>query len=133
MLYDLSDGPPPPGSLLESVFLLIAKRRQEAQFFATKILMEAAIIPHVKDQGDVLAKTYEAYRDAMFPFLAGETKRAAKSTKKQLEQWTKTGPLRVRPLWRPQDSSGLISRLKRGAAKVEQQEAERRKVPHKRI
>jgi len=133
MLYDLADSPPPRRSLQESVFLVIAKRRQEAQFFSAKMLMEAVLAPHIKDGGDVLGKTYEAFKDSMFPFLSGSAKREAKKNKEMLDHWANKGPMRVKALWRPKDSSGLISKLKRGAERVKQSEEQRRKAPHKRI
>jgi len=133
MLYDLADGPPPPGSLVESVFLVIAKRRQEAQFFQAKMIMEASLAAHVEKGGEILDKTYRAFKDSMFPFLAGSEKREAKKQKKLLDSWTKGGPMKVKPLWRPKDSSALISKLKRGAERTKQDEELRRRVPHKRI
>ncbi len=46
MLYDLASEPPPPGSLLGSVFTFITERRQEAEYFKTKALIAASLAAH---------------------------------------------------------------------------------------
>jgi hypothetical protein len=132
MMYDLADGPPPSGSLQESIFLIIAKRRQEAVFFQGKMLMEAMLAPHVEDAVKMMSKSYEAFKDSMLPFLAGETSRASKKTRELLKHWTGRGPMRVRVIAPPKDNT-ISSALKRGAERIRQSEESRRKVPHKRI
>lgn len=132
MLYDTAGGPPEPGSLLESVFLLMAKKRREAEFFRTKLLVEAMLAPHAEDSGG-LNKALDAYRAAMFPFLESEQEREAAETKKLLDHWVSRKAFRVKPLWRASDSRGIVSRLRRGAERVKMIEESRKRTRHRRI
>lgn len=131
MMYDLAAEPPPSGSLLESLFLIVAKRRQEAQFLSTKLILEGVREAHVEQSG--VADTFKAYLDAMFPYLEAETVSADEDAKKMLDKWTSKVALRVKPIWRAQDNKGLVSKLRRGAERVKQGEALRRKYRHRRI
>jgi hypothetical protein len=131
MLYDLASEPPRPGSLLESVFILLAKRRQEADYYQTKVLMMASLAPHMEDNKG-LQEALEQYRDAMFPFLEDEAKKTDRSSKEVLKQWTRHA-LKIRPLWRAKDNHALVSRLRKGAELVKKAETDRRQRKHRRI
>lgn len=113
--------------------MIIAKRRQEATFYQAKMMMEAILAPHIEGAGALAAKSYEAFKDSMLPFLAGESKKATKQTKELLKHWAEKGPMRVKAMWKPRDATSMFSKLKRGAEKVKQQEEQRRRNPHKRI
>jgi hypothetical protein len=132
MLYDMAGGPPEPGSLLESVCTLMAKKRRESEFFRTKLLIEAILAPHTEDSGN-LNKALDAYREAMFPFLETERKREAIQTKKLLHHWVGKKAFRIRPIWRAHESKGVVSRLRRGAERVRKIEESRRLIRHRRI
>jgi hypothetical protein len=123
MLYDLAQAPPEPGSLLESVLLIVAKRRQEAEWLGTKCLMLANMAEHLK--GDALQKIVDVYTDTMFPFLGKHTQERDKLAKKAVKAWTGVGPLRVKPLWLNRDQRAVQSRLRRTAAKLQEQERKR--------
>ena len=99
MLYDLADGPPEPGTLLESLFILVTKRRMEAQYLGTRVLMEAVLAPHVKE--NTLSKTNKMYLDSMFPHLRKDRKDKDVSAKEALKHWTSRGPMRVTALDSP--------------------------------
>ena len=58
MLYDLYGRPPPAGSLLESVFMVLAKRRQEQELLRTRVLVEAVLAPHVEKKGPGLSEAF---------------------------------------------------------------------------
>lgn len=116
MLYDLAREPPEPGTLLESVFLLIAKMRQESRFLETRLLVEAALRPHVEDSNS-FQKAYQDYTDSLFPFAAKDRRKESQSVKEALGQWTSHKALRVRPIGGGSGKS-LHSRLKRAAGKV---------------
>lgn len=132
MLYELYDRPPEPGSLLESVFAIISKRRREAEYYKTKVLVSAILADKVDDGGQRLQEALDLYRDSLFPYLASETTKKDKAAKKLLKQWT-SKILKIRPLWRAQDHKGLISRLRRGAQKVRESEKLRRDRRHLRL
>lgn len=131
MLYDLASEPPRPGSLLESVFLIMTKRRQEAEYFKTKSLI-AASLPISESGAKMLNEALDEYRSRLFPFLAEEKKKLDKDTKKALKQWTDK-VLKIRPLWRAQDNKGVVSRLRKGAERTRKAEDLRRKHRHQRI
>ena len=132
MLYELSGQSPEPGSLLESIFVMIAKRRQEAEYYKTKTLVAAILADKIDDGGRRLSEAMDLYRDSLFPYLASETTKRDRVTKKLLKQWT-SKVLKIRPLWRAQDNKGLVSRLRKGAEKVRKSEELRRKRPHLRL
>jgi len=117
---------------LESVFILLAKRRQEADYYQTKVLMMASLAPHVEDGNKSLQESLERYRSALFPFLADESKKADQDSKKVLKQWTRHA-LKIRPLWRAKENHALVSRLRKGKELVEKAELDRRQRKHRRI
>lgn len=130
MLYDLSEGPPEPGSLLESVFILISKRRQEAEFYKTIAIVKATVS---KDGSDDLRDSLMEYGRRIFPFLERQEVKTEDMAKKVLEQWTSHKALKIEPLFRPRDGRGVASKLRKGAERVKMAEELRRKMRHKRI
>lgn len=134
MLYDLADGPPAPGSLLESLYLLTAKRRQEAELRKTEALAMAAAAPHMKDGGKLLSDALEEYRKVLMPFLASVRDAKEKNQKALLEHWTEKRAFKVRPL-SPfgGDHHKVVSKLRKGVEKVRASEERRRTTPHRRI
>jgi hypothetical protein len=134
MMYDLADGPPLPGSPLESVYLLTAKRRQEAELRKTEALAMAAAAPHLKDGGKLLTDALTEYRNVLMPFLASVEKSKEADHRALLKHWTDKRAFVVRPL-SPYggDHQKVVSRLRRGAEKVRAAENLRRSRPHRRI
>jgi hypothetical protein len=133
MLYDLAGGPPAPGSLLESVFLLTAKRRQEAEYYKTSALI-AGNLAAAGGDASVLKDALMSYRDSVFPFLSAAKVKEAEETKETLKKWTQDiTAMKIKPLWRAHDHKALVSKLRKGKEKVVQLEEERRKRRHRRI
>lgn len=134
MLYDLASGPPEPGSLLESVFLLISLRRREAELFQTEAII-TAVLAAGSDKFEPVEQALKAYKDAMFPFLEAEKTKRADLAKKALEQWTSHRAFRIRPLWqvggRPQKR--MASQLKKSAERTQKAEELRKKKRHTRL
>lgn len=136
MLYDLAQTPPEQGSLLESLFLVLTKRRQEQQFLALRVLVEATLAPHLEGKSKI-SETFSDFVDAMFPYLEGE-KDSSTSTENlmqaALKQWTGHPALRVKPLWNTKDGPRRFkSSLVRGKEKVEERERMRREGIMRRI
>jgi len=131
MHYDLAKEPPRPETLLESVFILITKKRQEAEYFRTKSLV-ASNLATTEAGVKLLNEALDEYRSRLFPFLSGEKNKLDKTTKQALKQWTRK-VLKIRPLWRAQDNKGLVSRLRKGAERTRKAEGLRRKHRHQRI
>ena len=125
------DGPPDPGSLLESALLLLTKKRMEAKYFETRLLVEAILAPHTEGNG--LQEAMENYTDAMFPFLAKQRTSKEEQAKACMKQWVDHKVLKVTPIYRPSDHKRFASRLKRGAENIKKQEAERKATSHRRI
>jgi hypothetical protein len=134
MLYDLADGPPLPGSPLESIYLLTAKRRQEAELRKTEALAMAAAAPHLKDGGKLLSDALAEYRNVLMPFLAAGEKSKEADHRALLEHWTEKRAFVVRPL-SPYggDHKKVVSKLRRGVERVRAAENLRRVKPHRRI
>lgn len=134
MLYDLADGPPLPGSPLESVYLLTAKRRQEAELRRTEALAMAAAAPHLKEGGKLLSDALAEYRKVLMPFLEASEKSKEVDQKELLKHWTDKRAFKVRPL-SPfgGDHQKVVSKLRRGAERVKAAENLRRVKPHRRI
>jgi hypothetical protein len=133
MLYDLASAPPERGSLLESLFLVLSKRRQEQEFLKTRVLAEAMLAPHIEGKGR-LTETFDDYANAMFPYLQSEKEKKEKLAADALKQWTDQKVLKVRPLWRAKEGArGLKSRLALGAERVKNAEEARRTGKLRRI
>lgn len=133
MLYDLAQAPPEQGSLLESVLLIISKRRQEQEFLKTRVLVEATLAPHLEGESKV-SETFKDYMDTMFPYLGEERDTKETLAKQALDHWVGKGPLRVRPLWQSAEKPRRIrSALQRGAEKVREIEKMRREGRLKRM
>jgi hypothetical protein len=131
MLYDIIDGPPEPGSLLESVLMILSKRRLESTYFANRMLAHAVLAPHTG--GDGLKDAMEEYTNSMFPFLAEHRSERERLARKALEHWTSKKALKVTPMFRPVDRKKFVSRLRRGAENVAKAEELRRRMKHRRI
>lgn len=99
MLYNLASGPPEPGTLLESIFLLVTRLRQESRYLETRLLVEALL--SAKTEGNSLQDSYNQYTDAMFPFAAATRDKNKKKAKKVMEEWVGKKALRVRALADP--------------------------------
>jgi hypothetical protein len=132
MLYDQSVALPQSGSPLESVFILLAKRRQEVEYYRTKLMVASNLAPHSEEGAKMLTGAWDDYRDAVFPFLAGQRAKKDVEAKKVLDWWGKR-MLKIRPLWRANERKGLVSKLRKGMERVRESEKLRRRFPHRRI
>ena len=133
MLYEKTVQIPEPGSLLESILLLVILRRREAELCQTEALVTAAAAAHT-GQYDLISKTFKSYKNALLPFLETEKKKTEDEIKKALNQWIEGGPLKVRPLWMaPRESRKFHSTLRKTAERVKEMEAERKRSRYTRI
>ncbi len=87
MWFEKASGPPPQGSLLESLFTMVLVERKRAELLATRALVQASI-PAGKD-ADPAIDAYQKYVDAMFPFLEKATDTDADDQKKNLAEFVK--------------------------------------------
>jgi hypothetical protein len=132
MLYDQSSEMPASGSPLESVFLLLAKRNKETEYYRTKLMVAATLAPHSEEGAKMLSGAWEDYRDSIFPFLEAQRTKKDVEAKKVLDWWGKR-MLKIRPLWRANERRGIVSRLRKGMERVKASELQRRHRHHRRI
>jgi hypothetical protein len=134
MLYDLASGPPAPGSLLESIFLLISVRRREAELAQTQTII-TAIVGAAAGNCEAIEASLKEYRDAMFPFLESERTKRAVMAKEALEQWTAHTAFKIRPLWTAHAGGAkkVYSQLRKSAERTQQAEEKRQHTKHTRI
>ncbi len=67
--YDMHEGPPAQHTPLESLFILIALRRMEAELLATRAIVHASLTN--ESNVDPIVKAYKEYADKALPFLSG--------------------------------------------------------------
>lgn len=96
IVYDMQHEPPPPGSPLESVMILVWQMRQDIEYYATRVLVQAAI--DIEDNGKAVQDAWKAYTDVFFPQVKGKRDRGDKAALASLMKEVKKGGLRVRPL-----------------------------------
>lgn len=134
MLYDLASGPPEPGSLLESVFLLISLRRRESELFQTEALI-TAILGAGTDKFEPIEEALKAYKNSVFPFLEAERMKRSDMAKAALKQWTSHVAFRVKPLWTAYtgQEKKMHSQLRKSAERTRLAEEMRRKKRHTRL
>jgi hypothetical protein len=95
-MYDMMMEPPPPGSPLESVFILVWQMREDAEYYRIRAIVQAAM--DIKDDGKAAQDAFKEFADHFFPYLAGEQKRGDKAALQYLMKEIKKGGLAVRPL-----------------------------------
>ena len=132
MMYDLAKTAPPPGSLLESLFLIVSKRRQETEFLKTKLLVAATREANLEDE-NVVPKAYKEYVHALFPYLEEDVKKELDDAHSMLKKWTDLKALTVKPIWRATDHKGIMSKLRKGAERTKHAEDLRRQYRHTRL
>jgi hypothetical protein len=134
MLYDLASTPPEPGSMLESVFLLVSLRKREAELLQTEALI-TTILGAASEKYEPIETALKAYKNAMFPFLESENIKRADMAKEALKQWTSHVAFKVQPLWTAYDgkTKRMHSQLRKSAERTQQAEEMRKKKRHSRI
>lgn len=96
IVYDMQHEPPPPGSPLESILILVWQMRQDIEYYATRALVQAAI--DIEDGGKAADEAWKKYTDAFFPHVKGRRDMGDKAALAMLMREVKKGGLRVRPL-----------------------------------
>lgn len=78
MWYDKYPGTPARGSPLEALFIHVHIQRKESELLATRSLVRGqwAVLAKSPESAKAAFESYQAYADAMFPFL----ERAANTT-----------------------------------------------------
>lgn len=103
LLYELTAAPPEPGTIMESLLLLVWRARQEIRFQETRSVVQAVLAASVgeggeKEASEQLEKSWEQYLDEMYPYQRGTRKRADDSAMEVLLSEASKGPLVVTPL-----------------------------------
>jgi ACT domain-containing protein len=93
MLYDLATEPPEPGTLLESVFLLVSLRRREAELLQTEAIV-TAVASAPSGQIDLIRSALKEYKNSVFPFLEAERKKLYSQLRRGMEKTKQAEELR---------------------------------------
>lgn len=96
IVYDMQHEPPPPGSPLESVLILVWQMRQDIEYYSTRCLVQAAI--DVQDGGKAANEAWKEYTDAFFPHVKGKRSHGDQAALSMLMKEVKKGGLSVRPM-----------------------------------
>jgi len=102
MLYEQLDGPPAPGTPMESLMLLVWRMRQDIRLMEPRALVQAITYagmdePDQQSTND-LNESWKEYTDEVFPFQRGRIKRQDDAAMDYLKQEVARGPLAVKPL-----------------------------------
>ena len=102
MLYDTARCPPPVGSPLEWVFLVVCRMREERNFLRDRAvwLAELGACEAGSPAAKLSVEMFEAYRQLLFPESKKEEKKASAEDRKQkiLDAWMGFGPIPLTPL-----------------------------------
>ena len=96
IVYDMQHEPPPPGSPLESVIILVWQMRQDIEFYSTRALVQAAL--DIEDKGKAVQEAWKAYSDAFYPHVKNKRDFGDKAALATLMREVKKGGLKVRPV-----------------------------------
>lgn len=130
MLYDQYGRVPKRGSLTESLFSLIAKRRLDQEYYRTKVVVEAVLAPHVKESK--VADAFDDFSSSVFPFLRKNKISRDQAAKQELGRWVGRG-IKIKEFVHPKVAEKYKSRLKLGAEAVRKAEEQRKAIAHRRI
>ena len=121
-----------PGTLLESVFLLISLRRREAEYLQTEAIV-SAIGCIGRDDFKIAVDAIKAYKASLFPFLEAERKKTDAEVQRTLKYWTEKMAFKVRPLWQAGRDKKLHSQLRKGLARTQRAGELRQQKRHTKI
>lgn len=115
--YDKHEGPPPANTPLESLFMIVALRRMEADLLATRAMVHASMSPDAKP--DPTIKAFQEYADKALPFLAGAQDLEHQKERDALLAFTKLKvQINKKEIYKKQaqqlqrHSSGVVSKFK---------------------
>lgn len=89
MLYDKVNVLPPPGSVLDTVFLLVRLERSKASLLEQRAVIQGLIANNPNNTNNATIKAFEAYAEAMLPFLERAKSNDLDDAKKQLAEFVK--------------------------------------------
>ena len=79
--------------------MVVAHRRQLLEVYKTKVLVQAALAPHMEEGGSkALQESMNKYLEAALPYLQDKTKEEREESKAQLERWVRAGPMKIVPM-----------------------------------
>lgn len=96
MMYDMLDEPPAPGSPLESLMILVWRKRADIDYFLARAICQSNI--DAGDEGKAANNAWKEYTDMFFPYMQAEEKRSDAAALNYLMKEVKKGALGVRPL-----------------------------------
>lgn len=102
VVYDVLSYPPPRGSYLSTLLMMVRMRREATDLHKTFALTDAARGDTISPED--LKKSLESYLHTAVPFLKKEMEQEDENLARQMREWTRGGPLRVSSLMSPVNS-----------------------------
>lgn len=95
VMYDTAKRHPPPGSPLESMFILVWWMRRDIDYYLARTMVQSAIDP---DEGKSTSEAWKEFTEHFYPYLKGQRKRHDQAAMGALMKEVKKGFMAVRPL-----------------------------------
>ena len=96
MLYDMLSEPPPPGSPLESLMILVWRKRADIEYFLGRAICQSSV--DAGDEGKAASAAWKEYTEMFFPYMKAEEGKSDQAALNYLMKEVKKGALGVRPL-----------------------------------
>ena len=93
--------PPVPGTMVESLMLLVWKARQDIEALRTKAVVNAIVVSGQEGTAELnklLQESWQDFMDAMYPASKSKAKTQDQKALDFMHQEIKRGPLKVVPL-----------------------------------
>lgn len=111
MMYEMMREPPPPGSPLESLMIIVWRMREDIRYHEIRTLVQASIDP---DDGKSTKDAWGELTDVFYPYLKGKRRRDDRAALEFLMREVKKGAFGIRPL-APLHRSKIRRRAERNA------------------
>lgn len=97
MVYDHLRHPPPKGSVLELIMMMVQTRRETTELLQTRLLVEASIgdVRSDKEDAEAVQNALKKYVYSRSPYLEKDIKDQDKAMVQEMREWTKQGPIPV--------------------------------------
>jgi len=89
---------PFPGTLAESIMLLVFQRRQEQRLHETRAVLQALLPVGTPEQSEDTISAFKEFRLALYPFERSETRKRIADERRALQSLVQAGPVKIRPV-----------------------------------
>lgn len=95
VMYDTCKRQPPPGSPVESLFILVWWMRRDIDYYMVRVMVQSAVDP---DKGKSTTDAWKDFTEYFYPYLKGQRREHDHQALGSLMREVKKGQLTVRPL-----------------------------------